>query len=74
MEQKSGDFSMQNILHLANDPNIRQLFALLQRTDPQGLQQAAQQASDGTLNAIPASLKAALESDEAKKLLQKLGG
>lgn len=74
MEQKSGDFSMQQIMQLANDPNIRKLFALLQQSDPQGLQQVAQQASAGKLEQVPDSLKAALSSEEAKKLLQKLGG
>ena len=74
MEQKSGDFSMQDILHLANDPNIRRLFSLLQSADPQGLQQVAQQASAGNLGQVPDSLKAALETEEAKKIIQQLGG
>ena len=74
MEQKSGDFSMEQLTQLANDPNIQQLFALMQQADPQGLQQAAQQASSGKLEQIPASLQAVLNSKEAKKLLQKLGG
>lgn len=74
MERKPEDFSMQDIMHLANDPNIRRLFALLQQADPHGLQQAAQQASTGTFHGIPNSLKAVLETEEAKKLLQKLGG
>lgn len=74
MEQKSGDFSMQKILQLADDPNIRQLFALLQQSDPQGLQQVARQASAGKLEQIPDSLRTVLNSEEAKKLMQKLGG
>ena len=74
MDQKSGDFSMQNILHLANDPNIRRLFTLLQQADPQGLQQMAQQASTGNLGQVPDSLKKALETEEAKKIIGQLGG
>ena len=74
MEQKSGDFSMEQLMQLANDPNIQQLFALVQQADPQGLQQAAKQASAGKLEQIPPSLQAVLSSKEARKLLQKLGG
>ena len=48
MQKNSQDFSMEEALRLAKSPAGQQLLALLKQSDPQTLQQAVQQANNGS--------------------------
>ena len=47
MQKKTDEFSMDRVMQLAKSPAGQQLLAMLQQKDPQALQQAAMQASQG---------------------------
>ncbi len=74
MHKNSSDFSMQEALRLANSPAGQQLLALLRQSDPATLQKVMQQASSGDYSQIPQTLAPLLASEEAKRLLQQMGG
>lgn len=74
MQKNSQDFSIQEALRLAQSDTGQQLFALLQRTDPDTLRQAMDQAAAGDLNQAKNSLQTLMNSEDVKKLLQQLGG
>lgn len=74
MEKKTQDFSMQDAVRAAQSEAGQQLLALLQKTDPQTLQRAMEQAAAGDLAQAKQSLEALMASPEAKKLMDRLGG
>lgn len=74
MVKKSEDFSMEEIMQLAKSPAGQQLLAMLQRADPDTLQQVAGQAAAGHYNQAASTLKTLLSSDEALALMKQLGG
>ena len=47
MEKKSQDFSMEDVLRLAQSPAARQLMAALQAKDPKALDKTISQAAAG---------------------------
>lgn len=74
MQQKSGDFSMQEALKLAGTPAGQQLLALLQQADKETLNQAMAQVAGGDYAQAKALLMPLLASQETKALLEQLGG
>ncbi len=74
MQKNSDNFSMQDVMQLASSPAGQQLLAMLQKSDPEALRKAMQQASSGDFSQAKQSLEPLFASDEAKKLLQQLGG
>ena len=74
MQKNPNNFSMQEALRLAKSPAGQQLLALLQQSDPAALQKVMEQASSGEYSQIPQMLAPLLASEEAKKLLQQMGG
>lgn len=74
MEKNSQEFSMQDAVRAAQSEAGQQLLALLQRTDPQMLQKAMQQAAAGNLTEAKQALETLMASPEAKKLVDQLGG
>lgn len=74
MQQKSDDFSMQEALKLAGTPAGKQLLALIQQADRQAVNQAMAQAAGGDLSGAMQLLAPLLASDEAKSLMEQLGG
>lgn len=74
MQNKSGDFSMQEALRLAKSPAGQQLIEFLKNTDSTQVRKAMEQANAGDYSQAKQSLSALLESEEAKALLQQLGG
>jgi len=74
MQKNSGNFSMQDIMHLANSPAGKKLISMLQQSDPTAIQKAMEQASAGDYAQAKQSLGPFLASDEVKKLIQQLGG
>ena len=73
MQKNSEDFSMERIMQLAKSPAGQQLLAMLQQKDPQALQQAAKQASQGDYKTAGQTLGAMLNSPEAQALMKELG-
>lgn len=59
---------------LAQSPAGQQLLTLLQRTGGQELQKALAQASAGDISQAQKTLSALMDTPEARKLLQELGG
>lgn len=74
MQNKSGDFSMQEALRLAKSPAGQQLIQLLKNANSTQVRKAMEQANAGDYSQAKESLSALLASEEAKKLLQQLGG
>lgn len=74
MVKKSDDFSMQEIMHLAKSPAGQQLLAMLQRTDSDKVQRAADLAAAGQYNQAAQTLQSMLASEEAQSLIKQLGG
>lgn len=74
MQKNSDKFSMQDALRLAKSPAGQQLISLLQQSDPEAVQKAMQQASNGDYSQISQTLAPLLASEDVKKLLQQMGG
>lgn len=74
MVKKSEDFSMEEVMQLAKSPAGQQLLAMLQRADPDTVQQAAGQAAAGNYKQAASTLKTLLSSPEAQALMKQLGG
>lgn len=74
MQKKSEDFSMQEVMRLAESPAGRQLLAMLQRADSDRVQQAADMAAAGDYAQAAKALQSMLSSPEAQALLKQLGG
>lgn len=74
MQKNSGNFSFQDIMHLANSPAGKQLISLLQKTDSTAMQKAMEQASAGDYEKAKQALEPFLASEDVKKLMRQLGG
>lgn len=73
MQKNSQDFSMEEVLRLAESPAGQQLLAMLQSADSTQLQQAMQQATAGEYTQAGQTLQSILSSPEAQQLLKQLG-
>lgn len=74
MQKNSDNFSVQAAMQLASSPAGQQLLALLQQSDPTALNKAMEYFSNGDYSQAKQSLQPLFASEEAKKLLQQLGG
>lgn len=70
----SQDFSLQNAMRLAQTPEGRQLFSLLQSTQPGALQQAMDSAASGDMDRLKQTVQSFMQSREALALLEKMRG
>ena len=61
-------------MQLANTPLGQQLISQLQKSDPEAINKAMQQASAGNYAQIQQTLAPVLQSEDIKKLLRQLGG
>lgn len=74
MQKKNQDFSMEEVMRLANSPAGQQLLAMLKQGDSAKLEQAVTQAKTGDYSQAGQTLSTMLSSPEAQKLLKELGG
>ena len=74
MLKNSQNFSMQELLRLANSPAGQQLLAYLQENNPTGIRQAMAQAASGNQQELGKTIAQLLSSPQAKELLSKLEG
>ncbi len=74
MEQKNDNFSMQDIMRVANSPAGQRLLALLQQSDDPRLAQAMACASAGDYHQAGQVLSGLTASEEVRQLLQQLRG
>lgn len=72
MQKNSQNFSMDDAMALAKSDAGQRLARLLQQTDGDALQQAANLAAAGDFRKASASLAALLDSPEAQALLKQL--
>ncbi len=73
MQKKSQDFSMEDIMRIAQSPAGQQLIAMLQQGDSSKLEQATQQAKSGNYAQAGEVLRTMLSSSQAQSLLKELG-
>lgn len=74
MEKKSQDFSMDDVMRIANSPAGQQLISMLQQADSASLQEVSRQANAGNYDQASHILNQMLSSPEAKDLIKTLGG
>ena len=74
MEKKSQDFSMEDVLRLAQSPAARQLMAALQAKDPKALDKTISQAAAGDYSNAQRGLEKLLADPALRELLRQLGG
>ena len=74
MQKNSDNFSTQDAMRLANTPAGQQLLSLLQRSNPDVLETAKQQAANGNYAQLTKTLESLMASEEIKNLLKQLGG
>lgn len=74
MQEKNQNFSMEELMKLANSPAGQQLMAMLKSQDSSKLEQAAAQAKSGDYAQAGQTLSSMLSSPEARKLIKELGG
>ena len=74
MQKNSQNFSMQELLRLANSPAGQQLLAYLQENNPNGVKQAITQAASGNQQELGKTIAQLLSSPQAQELLRKLEG
>lgn len=72
MQKNSQNFSMHDAMRLANSDAGQQLLKLLQQSDSNALQQAADLAAAGDYRKASASLAALLDSPDVQALLKQL--
>lgn len=74
MQKNSNNFSIQDIMQLANSPAGQQLISILRKTDPVAMQSAMASASKGDYAQAKQLLEPFLAADEVQRLLKQLGG
>lgn len=74
MQEKNQNFSMEELMKLANSPAGQQLMAMLKSQDSGKLEQAAAQAKSGDYSQAGQTLSSMLSSPEARRLIKELGG
>jgi hypothetical protein len=74
MQKNSQDFSMQEVIKLANSPAGQQLLAMLHNSDSAKMEQAAKLAAAGDYAKAAKLLESTLSSEQAQRLIKQLGG
>ena len=74
MAEKFDQYSMAQLMALANSPTGKELMALLQQSAGADLRHAAQKASAGDLNGAKELLSPALQDPRIQALLHQMGG
>lgn len=74
MQKNPENFSMQDALRMAGSPAGQKLLALLQGSDNEKLQRAADQAAAGNYEGAKEALVPLLNSPQIQELLKQMGG
>ena len=74
MEEKSNNFSMQDMMRLAGTPAGQQLLDHLQKKNSKQLQMAIAHAVSGNMEQAKAILSELIGDPESQKLIRQLGG
>ena len=74
MEEKSNNFSMQDMMRLAGTPAGQQLLDHLQKKNSKQLQMAIAHAVSGNMEQAKAILSELIGDPESQKLIWQLGG
>ena len=72
MQNNSQNFSMQDMMRIAQSPTGQQLISLLKQSDPSQLKKLSAMASSGNMDQAKDVLQQMLRSNEAQTLMQKL--
>ena len=73
MQNNFQNFSMQDMMRIAQSPTGRQLLSLLRQSNPAELEKAGKLASTGNMSQAKDILQKMLSSEEAQKLMKQLG-
>lgn len=73
MQKKSGDFSLQEAMQLAQSPAGQELLALLRQADSSTLQRAMEAANSGNYKEAAQAINKVL-TPQMRKLAEDLGG
>ena len=73
MENNSQNLSWQDVMRIAQSPTGQQLLSLIKQSDPVQLKSISSLAGSGNLDQAKMILEKMLNSDEAHRLMQKLG-
>ena len=74
MQKNCEDFSMQDVLRMAQSPAGQQLLAMLRSGDKGQLQQVVDLAKAGNMDKAGSTLQALLSSPQAQQLLKQMEG
>ena len=74
MGKNSQDFSMEEVMRVANSPAGQQVLAALQKIDSGTLKQVADKASAGDYSSAQKMLKSLLGEEQSNQMAKKLGG
>lgn len=72
MQNNSQNFSMQDMMRIAQSPTGQQLLSLLKQGDPSQIRNLSAMASSGNIDQAKSLLQQMLSSNDAQKLMQKL--
>ena len=73
MPKNSENFSMQDIMRIAQSPAGQQLMAMLTKANPVALETAMQQASGGNYSEVQKTLQAFTNNSDIKRIIQQMG-
>lgn len=73
MQQKPGDFSMQEAIRFVNSPAGQQLLTLLRQSGNADVQKAMELAAKGELAQAKDALRGISQDPQVRKLLNKMG-
>lgn len=74
MQKKSGDFSMQDAMQFAKSPVGEQLLNMIQKKNPEVLNQAMALANEGNYDQIKDTMSALLKDKDIQNMLKQFGG
>lgn len=74
MQKSSGEFSMQDAMRFAKSPVGEQLLSMIQKKNPEALNQAMTQANEGNYDQIKDTMSALLKDKDIQKMLKQFGG
>ena len=74
MKQNSEKYSMEDIMHIAQNPAGKQLLEMLRNTDPHALQSAMNAATIGNFSEAQKILESLANNEETQKLIKEIGG
>lgn len=74
MDKNSANFSIDEIMRIANSPEGKRLLSMLQQADPKAIQKAMSLATQGNLDGAKKALEPITAAKDIQELMQQMGG